>query len=179
MSSLLTVVPIYFSASSALLPQLSTSLAAAFGFEVKVRPPWFDPEMAFDPSRGQYNSTSILGQLLTLPAEASGRLLGVTSVDLFIPVLTYVFGEAQLNGRAAVVSTQRLRPEAYGLPPDASLLAERLAKEAIHELGHTLGLLHCRDATCVMRSSTYVEQIDLKSRSFCAACRACLELPPS
>lgn len=175
----LTLVPIYFSDSGALLPQLTARLADTFNLEVRVRPPWFDPELAFDSSRGQYNSTAILGQLLSESAEKANRVLGVTSVDLFIPVLTYVFGEAQLSGRAAVVSTQRLRSEAYGLPPDASLLCQRLEKEAIHELGHTFGLLHCRDSECVMRSSTYVEQIDLKSTRFCPACHSHIGVPSS
>jgi len=94
----------------------------------------------------------------------------VTGVDLFIPVLTFVFGEAQLGGRAAVVSTFRLRSEAYGLPPDPELLLARLTREVLHELGHTYGLVHCTDSACVMASTTYVEQIDLKGPSFCTGC---------
>ena len=103
------------------------------------------------------------------PPDAA-RVLGVAGVDLFIPVLTYVFGEAQLDGRAAVVSTFRLDNELYGLPPDPALLYARLVKEAIHELGHTYDLLHCHRNRCVMASSTYVENIDLKSERFCDRC---------
>jgi archaemetzincin len=98
------------------------------------------------------------------------RILAVTSVDLFIPVLTYVFGEAQLGGPAAVVSTNRLRSEKYGLPPDPETLISRLEKEAVHELGHTFGLFHCSEPACVMHASTYVEEIDPKEASFCATC---------
>ncbi|TPW11234.1 MAG: peptidase, zinc-dependent [bacterium] len=93
---------------------------------------------------------------------------------LFIPVLSFVFGEAQLDGPAAVVSTWRLDPVAYGLPGDAARLQERLAKEITHELGHTLGLYHCRQFECVMRSSTDVEEIDLKRGVFCPECRKLL-----
>jgi archaemetzincin len=102
--------------------------------------------------------------------DADTRALGVAGVDLFIPILTYVFGEAQLEGTAAVVSTYRLDNAIYGLPKDDGLLLDRLTKEATHELGHTFGLLHCQRGHCVMHSSTYAEDVDLKSPQFCASC---------
>jgi archaemetzincin len=89
---------------------------------------------------------------------------------LYIPVLTFVFGEARLNGQCAVVSSYRLDNKFYGLPDDPALLQERLLKEAIHELGHTYGLFHCQNPECVMKSSTYVEEIDFKSSRFCDKC---------
>ena len=97
-------------------------------------------------------------------------------MDLFIPVLTYVFGEAQLDGRAAVVSTYRLDNQIYGLPPDRDLLFQRLVKEAVHELGHTYNLVHCHRPPCVMLSSPYVEGIDQKSDWFCEDCLRSLRL---
>ena len=102
--------------------------------------------------------------------HAPERALGVTALDLFIPALSFVFGEAQLGGTAAVVSLHRLRAESYGLRPDPALLFERLVKEALHELGHTHGLVHCQSFDCVMRSSTYVEDIDQKPQLFCDSC---------
>jgi predicted Zn-dependent protease len=100
------------------------------------------------------------------------RLLGVTSLDLYIPTLTFVFGEAQLHGPCAVVSVHRLRQEFYGLPRDPRLAAERLLKEAVHELGHTLGLRHCDDYRCAMAPSHAVEWIDLKSSRLCPDCQS-------
>jgi archaemetzincin len=96
-------------------------------------------------------------------------------MDLYIPVLTFVFGEAQLDGMAAIVSTHRLQNQFYGLPHDDDLMLRRLEKEVIHELGHTFGLFHCRQFECVMRSSTYVEEIDLKRADLCDACRSSLK----
>ncbi len=149
---------------------LAEQLERVFRRKVRTRAPWFDPEVAFDPSRGQYHSTRFLELLLADPGETGFRALAVTSVDLFIPVLTYVFGEAQLEGRAAVISIHRLRPDSYGLPADPVLLGTRTVKEAVHELGHTYGLVHCQDPACVMHASTYAEEIDTKSQHFCEDC---------
>jgi archaemetzincin len=132
-------------------------------------------EKVKDPIRNQYNSTWILSQLLKEVTEESCKILGVTNLDLFVPVLTYVFGEAQLEGKAAVVSSFRLRDELYGLPKSPEKLKERLEKEAIHELGHTFSLIHCPNPRCVMYTSTYAEEIDFKSKDFCNSCSAILE----
>ncbi len=132
-----------------------------------------DAAFAFDSLRGQFHSSEILKRLKKLPAGETWRLLGVTESDLFIPILTFVFGEAQLgpaNACAAVVSMHRLRQEFYGLPTEPQLLADRLLKESLHELGHTLGLRHCLDYQCVMSSSHSVENIDLKLPQFCPKC---------
>jgi archaemetzincin len=171
MTKVIALVPIYLAErpGDRLLGPLARQLGEVFETAVEMHPPWFDPESSFDPSRGQYNSTLLLDRLEKAPCEAV-RVLGVAGVDLFIPVLSYVFGEAQLPGRAAVISLVRLAPELYGLPPDEARLAGRTEKEAIHELGHTFGLAHCRQPRCVMGSSTYVEEIDLKSARFCQEC---------
>ncbi len=127
-------------------------------------------DSVYNPTRKQYNSSQILIQLLSNHPRDTFRILGVTDVDLFIPILTFVFGEAQLNGIAGIVSVHRLNNKFYGLPENEELLRKRLIKEAIHELGHTYGLVHCLTPGCVMNSSTYVEDIDEKSDQFCSTC---------
>lgn len=129
---------------------------------------------AFDSSRGQYNSTALLAQILNSYQSSNEKKIAIVDVDLYIPVLTYVFGEAQLEGAAAIVSLHRLSNQFYGLPRDDKLMVQRLEKEIIHELGHTFGLYHCRQFECVMRSSTYVEEIDLKRTTPCIHCAALL-----
>lgn len=131
---------------------------------------------AFNASRRQFNSSLLLLQLLNHHPRDAFRILGVTDVDLFIPILTFVFGEAQLNGPAAIVSCHRLDNRFYGLPENKVVLQERLIKEAVHELGHTYGLVHCLAPGCVMNSSTYVEDIDLKTERFCPSCIRSLKL---
>jgi archaemetzincin len=170
--ALVHVIPIFLPNHPAMLGPLCSHLGKTFGSEVVVRLLRFDPESAFDSSRGQYNSTTLLSHLLAESIGTQDRILGVASVDLFIPILTYVFGEAQLEGPAAVVSTYRLNNALYGLPNNDLLLQGRLQKESTHELGHTFGLYHCEDSDCVMHSSTYVEDIDLKSAKFCSLCAA-------
>lgn len=129
-----------------------------------------DLSFAYDPRRGQYASFAILDLLVrTCPADAL-RLLAVTRHDLFIPVLTFVFGHAQLGGRVALVSFARLRQEFYGLAADREIFLERAGKEALHETGHTFGLVHCADRGCVMSLATNVRHIDGKQAAFCAAC---------
>ncbi len=124
------------------------------------------------PERAQYHATLILAELLRHLPPSGGRIVGITDVDLYIPVLTFVFGQAQLGGPGAVVSVMRLHNEFYGLPADEELLIDRAVKEVVHEVGHGLGLVHCPDYRCVMSSSTYVEDVDLKSERFCPSCRA-------
>ncbi len=129
-----------------------------------------DLQAAYDLSRNQTNSTALLAQVLNGARDGPAKRIAVVDVDLFIPVLTFVFGEAQLSGTAAVVSTHRLDNRFYGMPRDPALLIQRLEKEIVHELGHTFGLYHCHQFECVMRSSTYVEEIDMKRVLPCASC---------
>lgn len=153
------------------IPSLIDPLQAIFSTEVIIEPSVSHiVPRAFDDSRGQHNSTEILRELLDVPLPDS-KILGMTSVDLFVPVLTYVFGEAQLDGTVSVVSTYRLDNAIYGLEPDPVLFFERVLKESVHELGHTYGLYHCKNLDCAMHASTVVEDIDLKGAFLCGACR--------
>ncbi len=154
----------------AVLEQLASALARAFRTPCRIRPETFDVTQAADARRQQYYSTAILQQM-ERSVDPDARVLGVTGCDLYVPVLTFVFGEAQLDGNCAVVSTARLKEEFYGLPPREDLMRERLVKEAAHELGHTFGLRHCEDWRCVMSSSHGVERLDVKGAEFCKACR--------
>ncbi len=134
---------------------------------------------AFDPSRVQYNSSLILRQLITTPPPDAKKILGVLDVDLFIPILTFVFGEAQLAGIGAAVSIHRLHNRFYGLPENREATTDRLLKEAVHELGHTFGLIHCSQPQCVMNSSTYVENIDQKPAELCPLCQKNIKVEKS
>lgn len=154
----------------ALVDGVRAGVEATLGCPVVVASTGLDAEGFYDERRGQYWSTPMLAPLARLRPAGSDRALGLATVDLFVPVLTFVFGEAVLDGVAAVVSAHRLHPEAYGLPPDPGRVAARLVKEAVHELGHTFGLRHCHDPACVMRASRTADDVDDKESGFCPRC---------
>jgi archaemetzincin len=133
------------------------------------------PAETWDPRRGQRSSTKILRWILTRLPPGVEKIIGITDADLFIPVLSYVFGEAQVGGPAAVVSTARLRLTFDGGPVSRGLLEARLLKECLHELGHTFGLVHCPEATCVMSRSNTVLDVDRKRAALCRDCRQRLQ----
>jgi archaemetzincin len=171
---ILYILPLLFP-DDRLLGDVSEAVSDAFKLPVSILRKPFPLDQGYDPVRNQFNSSWILSQLLDRAPGEDCKILGVTEVDLYVPVLTFVFGEAQVNGKAAVVSSYRLRDELYGLPKNPKRLRERLEKEAIHELAHTFGLVHCRVPECVMHSYTYAEEIDLKTRDFCSTCAVLLE----
>lgn len=153
-----------------LLHELAPHLADALGVPCEILPDRLDPGFAFHGERQQYHSSEILRRMQDHLRPDTWRLLGVAAADLYIPILTFVFGEAQMGGPCAVLSAYRLRQEFYGLPEDKDVLRRRLVKEAVHELGHTLDLTHCDDYSCVMAPSHAVEWIDLKESALCHAC---------
>lgn len=151
----------------------SVSMAVTQVFEITVRtlPPRDLPLTCYDAHRDQYFSTGLIKKLLHWAPREALKILGLTPVDLFIPIMKYLIGEAQVGGRGAVVSLFRLRPEFQGRPPDRDLYQERIAKEAVHELGHTFGLTHCRDPLCVMNSSCLIGETDCKGTELCSTCQ--------
>lgn len=142
-----------------------------FGVSVRVWRGTERPGDAFDARRGQHSSTRILRWLLGVRPPDATKVVAVTDADLFIPVLTFVFGEAQLGGAAAVVSTARLGPSSTS-GRDNQVLSARLAKECVHELGHTFGLIHCANRGCVMARAVSALDVDAKSNALCPDCRS-------
>lgn len=135
-------------------------------------PPMQIPNAAFNANRRQYQSVEIMKTLAQSAPSDALRVLGVTNVDLAIPMLSFLFGQAQFEGHIALVSLCRLHQEFYGLPARENLLRERTVKEALHELGHTFGLVHCSDSSCAMSLATHIELVDLKAERYCARCGA-------
>ena len=155
-----------------LLMELAPALAETFRMPTEILSTQLDPGFAFHRERQQYHSSELLHAMQRYVQPDSWRVLGITSQDLYIPILTFVFGEAQMGGPCGLVSAHRLRQEFYGLPADPTILRKRLLKEAVHELGHTLDLTHCNDYQCAMAPSHAVEWIDLKESTLCGACGA-------
>ena len=156
---------------------LSLSLPEILHANCQVQKEEIDLAPFYSSDRKQYHSTDILRQLLPLAAAQNEHILGIIDVDIYIPILTFVFGEAQLSGRCALMSGHRLHQEFYGMPEDESLYMHRCEKQAVHELGHTLGLKHCENFECVMRYSNSVADIDTKRNVFCPRCSQDIGIP--
>jgi len=154
------------------LRSLAEAMREQFGLPVELTANQGRPVYALDAKRKQYNSQLIIRKLPQIAPAYALKILGVTDIDLFSPIFSYVFGEAQFHGRCAVVSTFRLHPNPESNPrPGCPPLLDRLEKEAIHELGHTFGLRHCPDPDCVMSYSVGVDCADRKFPYFCPSCR--------
>ena len=130
------------------------------------------PEKAFDKKRKQYNSSLILNEIkiYTQRREDFQCVLGIIDVDIFVPELNYVFGEAYVLGKAALISLFRLKSEFYKEAANKELFTQRVVKEAVHEVAHTLGLKHCPRHTCVMHFSNSIFDTDKKQSLFCDQC---------
>ncbi|MCD6249936.1 MAG: archaemetzincin family Zn-dependent metalloprotease [candidate division Zixibacteria bacterium] len=169
------VVPLNISDKD-LMSAVATEITRIFSFPCRVGVAERLPAELLDERRGQYHATRIL-EHLAVSDRTSFRLLGVTTLDIFTPILRYVFGEAMLEGRAALVSTYRLStaPPGDDFPSNRSVFVSRVLKECIHELGHTFGLTHCDDPACVMAASLDMTHIDAKSTQLCYYCKIMLK----
>jgi len=169
--SRITLIPVG-APPSGVVEELAAFLASTLGRPCRMHVPPLDPAPAFDPARGQYDARVLLRTLDALALPEDRVVLGVADVDLCSPLFTFVFGEARLGGRAGIFSVHRLDPVLYGLASDPTLLLARARKEALHETGHLMNLVHCREPECVMRFSGAAEEVDLKPGRFCRACAA-------
>ena len=156
--------------SALLLQNVVTELSKRFSSRIHVINLKMNMDDFFSIERGQYFSTQIIAEAIKLTDEFNGKIILLTDVDLFVPVLTFVFGEAQLNGKHSILSVCRLHEEFYSGISNENLLFERTIKEALHELGHCYGLRHCIDWDCVMHSSPGIEEVDIKGNTFCRKC---------
>jgi archaemetzincin len=158
-----------------ILLQLKDRLHKTFGCPIVIRDPAAVPEEAFSPARKQYLSDIFL-QSLKLRKRLFTYALGITEVNLYTHGQNFVFGQADVEGGVSVISLFLLRQENYGLPADLNLLMERIEKEAVHELGHNLGMGHCAEGSCVMHFSNSLIDTDVKNAHFCNRCRPKLAL---
>lgn len=158
-----------------ILEKTAEAVILEFQHPVSIKDGHIDLSEFYDSSRRQYNGNLLLRQVSSMPFPDSLKTIGIFNVDLFVPILTFIFGQAFLGGGVGISSLYRLSNERYGMVKDNRLMLDRFKKEVIHELGHTFGLIHCTNPNCVMRSSTYVEDIDQKDGHLCSRCRTKLE----
>ena len=169
--------------SPELIEAVAAEIQRVFGFSITIDAVLQDLSFALDQNRNQHHSTMILEQLAANAPTRAIKVIAISQVDLFIPILTHVYGEAQLGGTACVVSTFRLN-EGRSAMNISQKYIDRIVKEAIHELGHTFNLRHCPEDTCIMHYCRNEEDVDRKSDELCRYCKVMLEdeikrIPPS
>jgi len=169
----LYIAPVVFSNAN-LLDRIIKSLQLTFKVPVCKLNLSIDTDSLYSSERRQYFSTGFIEQSLGQTADIAGKIIMITELDIYVPVLTFLFGEAQLNGKISVVSVFRLHEEFYSGTGNEELLFERAMKEVYHELGHNFGLIHCRDWDCVMHSSNSIEEVDIKGNTYCENCKEIL-----
>ena len=157
------------------VPEIALKVIAAhisgyYKLSVQILPPLGHPEYAFDKRRFQYDVGIILKAFESIKFKDHEKVIGVLNLDLFVPIFTYVFGEAKQGGKVALVSLFRLSKNSDGSPCPSSLIFERAAKVALHELGHLFNLLHCREKNCLMHFSGGIQDLDNTPIYLCRYC---------
>jgi archaemetzincin len=156
---------------AAVLAELGQSLQDIFGCSMEKGIKAELPHVAYHSRRRQYEATAVLSSLLKSLTGGGAIILGVADADLYTQELNFIFGLADSNRNIALISLARLREEFYGHSRNNRLFMQRALKEAVHELGHLLGLEHCSDMRCVMHFSNSLQDTDIKSTTFCPNCQ--------
>ena len=144
---------------------VAANIQAVMGLKAATMPIEPTPEYAYQPSRRQYGAIKIIGTLASRAKPTpSPLILGITFQDIATPILTFVFGESQIGGRAALISLYRI------MDADIDITCTRAAKIGLHEVGHLLGIGHCRTVGCLMRFSDNLEKLDKMQLTFCPPC---------
>jgi archaemetzincin len=171
----LYLAPVVFS-NTQLLDRIAKTLQQAFKASVSRIKLLIDTDSLYSFERRQYYSTGFIEQSICQTTQMEGKIVILTELDIYVPVLTFLFGEAQLKGKHSIVSVFRLHEEFYSGVTDNELLFERTIKEVLHELGHNFGLKHCHDWDCVMHSSNSIEEVDLKGKIYCKNCHELIQM---
>jgi len=152
------------------LKSIAASILGYLKLDTELLQPQKIPENAYDPARQQYDAGHLLNAFESLALQKHEKVIGVLEVDLFVPILTYVFGEARQGGHCALVSLHRLRKNSDGSPASRPLILERAGKVALHELGHLFNLVHCEDGRCLMHFSGGLKDLDKAPPYYCSYC---------
>ena len=154
-----------------ILDYLAAKIPCVFPYHVQIKEALSKPHYAYNKRRNQYCADLILKKLKQENLEKENKILGIIDLDAYTPSLNFVFGEASLDGKVALIALPRLSQKFYRLLENNELYYERAVKEAVHELGHTFGMNHCKNPRCVMHFSNSLSDTNFKKKEFCKDCR--------
>jgi archaemetzincin len=154
------------------LQVIAAHISGYLKLDADILPSLGQPEYALDEHRFQYDCGVILKTVNPDRFKGYEKVVGVLTVDLFVPIFTHVYGEARQGGKIALVSTYRLQNNPRKASVPSSLIYERTAKVAMHELGHLFNLSHCDDNKCLMHFSGSLNDLDHIPVYFCRYCTA-------
>lgn len=174
LSAPITLVPIG-KFDAVVIERIRPALEEIYRRPTAVSPPLPVPKYAYNPTRAQYHSAAILKRVEQMYRSSWDSAIGFTGVDLFVPEVPFIFGEADRSTRSAVISTARLGAEVGPVESRRELLGKRLVSEAIHQVGLIRGLAHCPNNRCVMFYSATTQEIDKRGTTMCANCRKRLQ----
>ncbi len=147
------------------------ALTAFFDFEIVIAPQLELPKKAFYEKRQRYRAEKLLTFLKQVRPKGASRVLGLTGADISTTKGEHedwgVLGLATVGGETCVISSFRARRRAK----DAQHTRVRLAKTAVHEIGHTLGLPHCPNHGCLMEDGKGTVLTTDHEYDFCHECR--------
>lgn len=127
------------------------------------------PPSAWYAPRNRYRADSIIGYL-SKQTPVAHITIGLTDKDISTTKDSIadwgIMGLGFCPGNACIVSTFRLSKKD---------LSSQLYKLCLHEWGHTVGLPHCNNVTCLMRDAEGKNHFD-EEKGFCDACKNKLAL---
>ncbi len=149
---------------------IAANITAYYKLPTDILPMLPIPESAFDEARLKYNAGILINELDALDFDGYSKIMGVIPRDMFVPIFNYVYGQAVQGGSLALISLFRLNRNADGSTPPTSLVFERAAKLALHELGHLFNLFHCNETKCIMHFSGVIEDLNKIPFYLCRDC---------
>ena len=171
---LIRIVPIGY-ISENLLQEICKELQASINVRCKILPKIKYIDSTFNALRRQYDAEKIINNIANTNEgkfiDKSMPTLAITENDIYYNGLNFVFSVEKPENLCSVISTARLKPEFYNHKPNNTVLIDRIVKVSIHEIGHHLGLNHCRHVFRIMSSSPSAKDIDNKRREFCKTCK--------
>ena len=122
----------------------------------------------------KYSADSIVMFLSKLQNDTIAEIIGLTNKPIFtikdannVPYYDEkIFGMGFQPGNSCVVSDYRFRT------PNTIVFNNFLRNVIIHEVGHNLGLPHCKDIKCIMSTNTGdIGKLNNSNNTYCKKCK--------